>query len=49
MKKIILILMVVLFSGCATWQGVKKDSKDSVQWTKGKVNDGAEYVKEKTE
>jgi len=49
MKQIVLILMVVLFSGCATWQGVKKDSSDSWEWTKGKVNNGAEYVKEKTE
>ena len=49
MKQIVLILMVVLFSGCATWQGIKKDSNDSWEWTKSKVNNGAEYVKEKTE
>jgi pyruvate/2-oxoacid:ferredoxin oxidoreductase beta subunit len=41
---------VILFlSGCATWQGVKSDSKDAAEWTKEKVNKGATYVKEKTE
>ena len=49
MKQIILLMTVVLLSGCATWQGVKKDSSDGWEWTKSKVNNGAEYVKEKTE
>lgn len=49
-KQIVLILLVIFFSsGCATWYGVKKDTKDGVEWTKEKVNKGAEYVKEKTE
>lgn len=47
-------LAVVLFfglflSGCATWEGVKEDASDAAHWSKKKVNQGAEYVKEKTE
>jgi hypothetical protein len=50
MKTILLILVTVgLMSGCATWGGVKKDAKDGAEWTKEKINHGAEYVKEKTE
>ena len=43
------ILLVLLFTGCATWNGIKKDSSDAADWTKTKVNQGATYVKEKTE
>ena len=50
MKNILLALVVVgLMSGCATWGGIKKDAKDSAEWTKEKINNGANYVKEKTE
>lgn len=50
MKQILLAFVAVaLMSGCATWGGVKKDAKDGAEWTKEKVNHGAEYVKEKTE
>ena len=50
MKNIFLTLVVVsLMSGCATWGGIKKDAKDGYEWTKEKINDGASYVKEKTE
>ena len=43
-------LVLVFFSGCsATWNGVKEDTSHSVEWTKEKVNNGASYVKEKTE
>ncbi len=50
MKNILFVLVtVLLMSGCATWGGIKKDAKDGAQWTKEKVNHGAEYVKEKTE
>lgn len=49
MKYIVMLLSVLILSGCATWQGIKKDSSDSWEWTKSKVNNGAEYVKEKTE
>jgi len=43
------ILLVLLFTGCATWNGIKSDSSDAADWTKTKVNQGATYVKEKTE
>jgi len=49
MKLILSILTIVFLSGCATWGGIKKDTSDGVEWTKEKVNKGAEYVKEKTE
>ncbi|MDA3946335.1 MAG: hypothetical protein PF439_06610 [Helicobacteraceae bacterium] len=54
MKKIstfIIVLFVVLMvSGCSdTWQGAKEDTTDSAQWSKDKLNDGAEYIEEKTE
>jgi predicted small secreted protein len=49
MKLILSILTIALLSGCATWGGIKKDTSDGVEWTKEKVNKGAEYVKEKTE
>ena len=46
-----LILVFTLFtaSGCATWQGIKQDTSDSVDWTKEKVNQGAKYIEKKTE
>ena len=43
------LMTIVLISGCATWGGIKKDAKDGAEWTKEKINHGAEYVKEKTE
>ena len=49
MKYILPIILIALFSGCATWGGIKKDAKDGAEWTKEKVNQGASYVKEKTE
>ena len=50
MKSIFLALILVgLISGCATWGGIKKDAKDGYELTKEKINDGASYVKEKTE
>ncbi len=45
---IILILFSLSVGGCATWKGVKQDSKDAYKWSKDKVHDGAEYVEEKT-
>lgn len=42
--------MTLMLSGCsATWGGVKTDTSHAVDWTKDKVNQGATYVKEKTE
>ncbi len=51
MKSILSITTVlVVFSGCsATWNGFKQDTADAAYWTKEKVNQGAAYVKEKTE
>jgi len=50
MKNILFTLVIVgLISGCATWGGIKKDAKDGAEWTKEKVNQGASYIKEKTE
>lgn len=51
MKKVLIALMILeLFTGCsATWSGIKEDSTNALDWTKGKVNQGASYVKEKTQ
>ncbi len=51
MKSITFIFLTILaLSGCsATWSGVQQDTSNAVQWTKGQVNQGANYVKEKTE
>jgi hypothetical protein len=45
-----IVLALVFLSGCsATWNGIKDDTSHAVDWSKGKVNKGADYVKEKTE
>ncbi|AFL67789.1 hypothetical protein [Sulfurospirillum barnesii] len=49
MNYIVTIMCVILFSGCATWGGIKKDTRDGAEWTKEKINQGASYVKDKTE
>ncbi|MDR2790802.1 MAG: hypothetical protein LBB59_07505 [Campylobacteraceae bacterium] len=51
MKRIAYSLMLALFlAGCGnTWHGVKSDAEAAADWTKEKVNQGASYVKEKTE
>ncbi len=44
------ITTILFFTGCsATWSGVQQDTSNAVNWTKGQVNQGASYVKEKTE
>jgi uncharacterized lipoprotein YajG len=43
------IMSLALFTGCATWHGVKQDTSTAVEWSKEKVNKGADFVKEKTE
>lgn len=43
-----IILTLFSLNGCATWSGIKQDSKDAYRWSKEKVHDGAEYVEEKT-
>lgn len=46
----VLLSIVFLMAGCSnTWSGVKKDTNNAVEWSKEKVNEGATYVKEKTE
>jgi len=43
-------LTIGFITGCsATWNGVKEDTGHAVDWTKEQVNQGASYVKEKTE
>lgn len=51
MKAFVFTLFILFFvSGCsATWSGVQQDTTNAVDWTKSKVNQGANYVKEKTE
>jgi hypothetical protein len=51
MKYILSLLLTLVFlSGCAaTWSGIKEDTSSAVDWSKGKVNQGAVYVKEKTD
>ncbi|CZE46140.1 hypothetical protein [Campylobacter geochelonis] len=45
-----ILVTTIFFVGCSnTWQGVKQDSKETADWTKEKVNEGATFVKEKTE
>ncbi|WP_011992885.1 hypothetical protein [Campylobacter curvus] len=51
MRKILLAVFATFFMmGCSnTWHGVKEDTHNAKEWTKEKINDGATYVKEKTE
>lgn len=45
-----LTFFLIFMAGCsATWSGVQQDTSNAVDWTKSKVNQGASYVKEKTE
>lgn len=47
---IMLLFVVLMASGCTkTWQGAKKDTANNVEWSKDKVNDGAEYIEKKTD
>jgi predicted small secreted protein len=43
MKKVLILVsavfMVFLASGCATWDGVKKDSSDAWKSTKGAIHE----------
>ncbi len=49
MKYLLIIFMIVLFGGCATWNGIKQDTKTGANWTKEKVHEGAAYIEKKTE
>ncbi|PHO18159.1 entericidin EcnAB [Malaciobacter molluscorum LMG 25693] len=44
MKKSILLLLTIIyiFSGCATWKGIKKDSNDAWNATKGAIHEATE-------
>ncbi|MBQ7675820.1 MAG: hypothetical protein IJT33_05100 [Campylobacter sp.] len=47
---VIFVTALIFFSGCSnTWHGVKEDTNNAYQWSKGKIHDGAEWVGEKTE
>lgn len=37
-KNILLIILIVSFQGCATWTGIKTDSKDAWDTTKDTTN-----------
>ncbi|MDX1810079.1 MAG: hypothetical protein R3331_11120 [Sulfurospirillaceae bacterium] len=49
MKYILIAVTVLFMSGCATWEGIKQDTKTGVNWTKEKLHNGANYVEKKTE
>lgn len=43
-------LVIWSLVGCsATWSGIKQDTSNAADWSKTKINEGASYVKEKTE
>lgn len=49
MRYLPFILALIIFFGCSnTFSGIKEDSKDAYHWSKKKVNNGAEWVEEKT-
>ncbi len=49
MRYLMLLIITVFFSGCATWEGIKQDTSDAFSWTKSKVHSGAEYIEKKTQ
>ncbi|MDD2369328.1 MAG: hypothetical protein PHQ90_08505 [Sulfuricurvum sp.] len=50
LTSIILLFVILMASGCSeTWQGAKKDTVNGAEWSKDKVNDGAQYVEKKTD
>ncbi|WP_199907278.1 hypothetical protein [Campylobacter concisus] len=51
MRNLFLSVCIAFFvAGCSnTWHGVKEDTHNAKEWTKEKINDGATYIKEKTE
>lgn len=44
-KKIILLIFVLFFQSCATWSGIKKDSKDGWEATKETTSEVASDIK----
>lgn len=51
MKSVIIFISIIsiLLSGCATLSGIKDDANTAFDWSKTKINQGASYIKEKTE
>jgi len=49
MKYLIAFFVLIAVLGCATWDGVKQDTKSGANWTKEKVHEGAAYVEKKTQ
>jgi hypothetical protein len=45
LKSILLIILIILFQGCATWTGVKKDTNHAWDVTKGTSKDVYKSVK----
>lgn len=48
MKSLMFVLFVLLFSGCATWKGVKKDVSSMWEVTSNKSAETWEKTKEKS-
>lgn len=44
-KYILLTILIVIFSGCATWSGIKQDSKEAWDTTKDTSSDVYHSVK----
>jgi predicted small secreted protein len=45
-KSILLIILLLTFQGCATWYGIKKDSKDAWSATKETTSKAYDSTKE---
>ena len=45
LKSILLLIFIIFFQGCATWSGVKKDSKTAWQATKDTTTEVVKDVK----
>ena len=44
-KSLLLVLLMILFQGCATWMGIKQDSKQAWGVTKDTSKDVYDSVK----
>jgi hypothetical protein len=53
MKKSLTFMMllsaILMASGCEPWHDAKKDAANGAEWSKDKVNEGAEYLEKKTD
>jgi predicted small secreted protein len=41
-KLFILLLVIIGLSGCATWEGIKKDTSDAYDYLKGTVHEATQ-------